>query len=71
MKLKLRNDAYTPDALEEAGVPGDVVRTLLADGPNAVPEKPLLSLTSRRRGELTTRYIWGPDAEVLLQDTSL
>ena len=71
MKLKLKNDAYTIGALVDAGVPGAVARTLLADGPNAVPEKPLLSLTSRRRGELTTSYVWGPDAEVLLQDTSL
>ncbi|MGE0363039.1 MAG: hypothetical protein AB7R67_20160 [Vicinamibacterales bacterium] len=65
--LKLtRPVAWAPEAIVEAGVPAAQVRTLLADGPRAVPERPRLSVDGRRRGEPTTRYVWGPDLRVLL-----
>ena len=65
---RLRADAYTADALIEAGGPSAAARTLLADGPRAVLERPRLSLTGRRRGPPTTVYVWGPDAARLLSD---
>lgn len=61
-----RKDAYTLDAVVEAGIPASVARTLLADGPHAVPERPRLSLHGRRRAPLTQAYVWGPDANTLL-----
>lgn len=69
--MKLRNDAYTPEALMDAGIPPAVVKTLIADGPRAVPERPLLAVGGRKRDKLaTTRYVWGPDAMVLLAETA-
>jgi hypothetical protein len=66
--LRLRDDAYTPGALIEAGVPAALVRTLIADGPRAVPERARESVTGRRRSEPTTHYVWGPDARRLLSE---
>lgn len=66
--LTLRDDAYAPGALVDAGVPPLLVRTLLASGPRAVPERPRLSCTGRRRADFTTQYVWGPDARVLLSE---
>lgn len=67
--MKLGNDAYTPEALMDAGLDYKVVKTLLADGPRAVPERPRTTLTGRgREKEPTTRYVWGPDARVLLAE---
>lgn len=68
MTLKLAADAYTPEALMDAGVDPMVVRTLLADGPRAVPERPLLSVKGRKRGLETMKYCWGPDAMALLAE---
>jgi hypothetical protein len=59
--------AWAPEALVDAGVvPADRVRFLIADGPRAVPERPRLSATGRKRGESTRHYIWGPDLRFLL-----
>lgn len=60
-------DAYTVEAVAEAwGLSISVVRTVIADGPRAVPMRPRISVTRKGRGELTTCYVWGPDAMVLL-----
>src|SRR5688500_1941494 len=69
-RMTLRKDAYTLEALIEAGVPAQVARTLLADGARAIPMRPRVALTGRRRAPLTTAYVWGPDAAVLLADAS-
>lgn len=66
--MKFKNDAYTLDAVVQAGVPPQIARKLLADGPRAVSERPRLSISGRRRGELTQTYVWGPDAAVLLTE---
>lgn len=67
--MRLRSEAYTPEALMDAGIDPHVVATLIADGPRAVPARPLLSLRGKRRAkEPTTRYCWGPDAAVLLRE---
>ncbi len=66
MTLRLRAAAYTLDAIIDAGVDPEIARTLLADGPQAVPERPLMRVGGRKRDELTTHYVWGPDAMVLL-----
>lgn len=69
MALRLAKDAYTPEALMDAGVDPMVVRTLLADGPNAVPERPRLAVNGRKRAkEATSKYVWGPDAMTLLAE---
>lgn len=69
MTLTFRRAAYCPQALVDAGIPSHVVRTLLADGPRAVPERAYVGLHGRRRTpEPTREYVWGPDVEVLLQD---
>lgn len=65
--MRLRKDAYSLEAIIAAGVAPAVAKTLLADGPAAVPMRPRLALTGRRRGAETREYVWGPDAEVLLQ----
>lgn len=66
---RLRRDAYTIEALVTAGIcDGATALTLLVDGPAAVPVRPRLDLRTRRRGEPTTRYVWGPDATVLLEE---
>ena len=68
-KLKLRDAAYTLDALIDVGVPTNVARTLLADGPRAVPERAYISVSGRRRTKEPERfYVWGPDAMTLLGD---
>jgi len=65
--IVLRKKAYAPEALVEAGVPASLVRTLVADGPRAIPERPFLSLHGRKREKApTTYYVWGPDAAALL-----
>ena len=67
--LRLRPTAYTLDAIIDAGIDPDVAWTLMADGPSAVPERPLLRVAGRRRElEPTTRYVWGPDAMTLLAE---
>lgn len=66
--LLLRDDAYTPGALIDAGVPADLVRTLIADGPRAVPERAREAMTGRKRSQPTTNYVWGPDARRLLSE---
>lgn len=53
--------AWAPEVLEEAGVLPEQIVTLFADGKRAVPERPRLSLVGRKRGDLTKRYVWGPD----------
>lgn len=68
MALSLKADAYAPEALIDAGIPPRIVRCLMADGPKAVPERPRLSLSGRKRGHLTTAHVWGPDALVLLSE---
>ena len=69
MTLRLRAAAYTLDAIIDAGIAPDVARTLLAAaGPHAVPERPLMRVGGRKRDELTTHYVWGPDAMVLLEE---
>jgi hypothetical protein len=65
---RLQRAAYSPDALIDAGLSSDQARRLLADGPRAVPERPRVRLTGRRRGPPTSTYIWGPDAALLLRD---
>lgn len=62
----VRPIAWAPEALIAAGVPAARVRQLLADGPRAVPERPRLSVTGRRRADATTRYVWGLDLGFLL-----
>ncbi len=63
----LRQAAYTVEALLDAGVPPTVVRTLVADGPRATPERALVSVEGcRRTKEPVTTYVWGPDAMALL-----
>ena len=64
--MKFTADAYTLDAVVDAGVSPSIARTLLADGPNAKPERPRISTTKRGRAPLTTTYVWGPDANTLL-----
>ena len=66
--LRLKADAYAPEALVEAGVDPEVVMHLLADDAGGVLERPRLSLTTRKRGHLTSRYVWGPDALILLSE---
>lgn len=61
-------DAYTLDAVIEAGVPREAAVTLLADGVRCVPEHPRLHLKGRGRGKLTTHYVWGSDANTLLRE---
>jgi hypothetical protein len=69
MTLTLKADAYTLQAIIDAGVPPDVAMTLLVSGPNAVPERALLSVHGRQRTQApVSAYIWGPDAMVLLAD---
>jgi hypothetical protein len=69
MTLAFRRAAYTLDALIEAGVDPQVAHTLLVDGRRAVPERALVSLYRRQRTpEPIQEYVWGPDAEVLLQE---
>lgn len=68
-RLHLRDDAYTPNALVDAGVPADLVRALIADGPRAVPERARESMTGRKRSQPTVHYVWGPDARRLLSET--
>jgi hypothetical protein len=58
-------DAWSPSVLIEAGIPGEVVRTWIADGPRAVPMRARLSLEGRKRTELTTNYIWSADLRFL------
>ncbi len=60
--------AYTLAAVVEAGVPPEVARTLLADDPAQRRERPRLSVTGRKRGAPTLEYVWGPDANCLLED---
>ncbi len=60
-------DAFTPDALVDAGVPAALVNLLIADGRDAVPERPRLSITGGGRAdEETRRYVWGPDVAAFL-----
>lgn len=59
-------DAYTLEAVVEAGVPARIARKLLADGPANVPERPRTSLVRRGRASETRAYVWGPDAVALL-----
>lgn len=60
-------DAYTPDALVQAGVPPELVRTLLVDPKRASPEHARLSVTGRKRTTTPTlEYGWGPDVNYLL-----
>lgn len=67
MATLTRPIAWAPEALVEAGViTGEQARRFLADGKRAVPERPRLSVRGRKRGEKTTRYIWGPDLRFLL-----
>ena len=60
--------AYTVKALIDAGLSQYEAERLVVDGPRATPEQPRVSLIGRTRGPLTKRYIWGPDAVVLLLD---
>lgn len=65
--VALKRDAYTLDAVIEAGIPPAVARTLVADGPNAVPERARTSIEGRGRTKDPIRdYVWGPDAMVIL-----
>lgn len=66
--LLLRNEAYTPNALIDAGLAADVVRTLIVDGPRAVPERARESLTGRKRTQPTVHHVWGCDARALLAE---
>lgn len=61
---------WAPEALVAAGLPAETVRRCLADGPRAVPERPRLSTTGRKRGPATTRYVWGPDLRFLTGGTA-
>ena len=66
--IKLKSAAYTLEAIIGAGIHPDIARTLLADGPKAVPERAIVSGGGRKRtNEPTTLYVWGPDAMTLLE----
>ena len=60
-----RKDAFTPDALVEAGVPGTLVRVLLVRD-DAPPMRARVGLRRRTRVETHT-YVWGPDVAGLLK----
>ena len=66
--MRFSADAYTVDAIIDAGVPPETARRIVADGPRAVPERPRISVRRRGRAPLTTSYIWGPDANALLAE---
>ena len=69
MTLTFRRAAYTQEALVNVGVDPRIVRTLLAAGPRAIPERALITLHGRRRtAEPIQEYVWGPDAAVLLKE---
>lgn len=63
--LFMRPVAWAPEALIEAGIESRAVRTWIADGPRAVPERARLSLRTRKRTEPTRTYVWGPDLRFL------
>lgn len=66
--MRFSADAYSLEAVVNAGVPAKVARALVVDGPRAVPERPRVSTSRRGRGPETTSYIWGPDANALLAE---
>jgi len=68
LAARLARDAYSVEALIDAGLSHDQAVRLVVDGPRVTPKRPRLSLTGRTRGPLTTTYIWGPDAAVLIGD---
>jgi hypothetical protein len=60
--MNLKKDAYTPEALVAAGYEPQSVKTWIADGARAVPQRARLSVTGRKRTlQPTTHYVWGPD----------
>lgn len=61
-----RKEAYTLDALAEAGVPEGLLRMMLVDSRRAPQERARLSMTGRKRTEPTLDYAWGPDVNFLL-----
>lgn len=66
--IRFQKDAYTINAVIEAGVHPATAKTLLASGPNATPMKARCSMHGRRRTEPTQDYVWGPDANTLLAE---
>lgn len=65
LRFARRKDAWTPEALVEAGVPGELVTVLVVD-PRAQLEAARVSLTRRQRTDPTRTYVWGPDIRNLL-----
>ncbi len=67
--MTFKKDAYTLNAVVEAGIAPALAKTLLADGPRCVPERARLSIHGRKRTtNPTTSYVWGPDANTLLAE---
>lgn len=54
-------DAFTVECVIAAGIPADVARRAMADGPRATPQRARVSLDGRKRTEPTIHYVWGPD----------
>lgn len=54
-------DAFTVDCVIAAGIPSEVARRAVVDGPMATPQRARVSLDGRKRTEPTTAYVWGPD----------
>jgi hypothetical protein len=54
-------EAWTVAAVVEAGVPDEMARKALVDGPRAEPMRARVSLHGRVRTEPTRHYVWGPD----------
>lgn len=58
--------AFTVEAVVEAGVPHETALLAIADGPRAVPTRARMTLTGRAWTEPTRRYVWGSDLVFLL-----
>lgn len=56
-----KKDAYTPECLQEQGIPAPLVHVLVVRD-NARAEAARVSLSGRKRVETQT-YVWGPDIQ--------
>lgn len=56
-----RQEAYTPEALINAGFDPKLVQRAIVDGRHATPERARTKVFGRGRTEPTTFYVWGPD----------
>lgn len=65
-KVATKKDAFTPEALAEAGVPAPLITAMLVAPDHAPMEKARVSLHGRARIE-TRNYIWGPDVAGMLR----